>query len=626
MTEPESDAESPAFTYHELQRRRSSKPLRELPSLLGRAVRLVWTAGRRNAIVLLVLAVAQAVLALAQLVLVQRVLRELPDLSQGASVRTIAPEVAGFAAVFVAESVVALLDSQVRQVLGEEVARLAQSRVARAAAAADLIDYERPGFHDRLQRSLANSSSRPLQTTFALVNLVAALLTLATGLVVLLSVAPLLVPLLIVAFGPLWLVLRRFTRIGYEFSIAESEADRRRSYFLWLLTSKELATELRSYQLAGEFDRRHDQLWEGRLARLRSMTARRIRLGVIGRLVNGLLLAAVLALLLWMVSTDRADVADAGVAAGALFLISQRLGMMVGATGTLYECSLFLDDLEGFLADQQRRGEQRPTGTIAEPLEVLRASDVTFRYPAGVDDALQGVDVEVRPGEMIALVGVNGSGKTTLAKVLAGLLPPTSGTVSWNDQDVATIDPERWRDHVAIVQQDYARYLLTLRENVALGRVERSDDVDALLAAIDDAGVTDLARSLPDGIEHLLGPQYIGGADLSGGQWQRVALARAFFRDAPVLILDEPSASLDAEAEAALFERVQQLCTGRAVIVISHRFSTVRHADRIFVLERGHIIERGQHNELVAAGGTYAKLFALQAAWYRSPSEEVNRA
>jgi ATP-binding cassette subfamily B protein len=608
------------FTIHELSKPRSSKPMREFPGLVHRAMRLVWAAGRRNMTWLTVIAVVQAVLTVVQLALIRQLLSELSDVAEGAPIRTLVPELTVFVLVFSGQAIASLVDGQLRLVLGEEVSRYAQARVARVAATADLMDFERPGFHDRLQRSLQNASTRPLQTVFALVTLLSSAITLAAVIVTLASVAPLLVPFIVLALGPLWIVTRLFTRMGFEFSLAESEADRRRFYFLWMLTAKEFSTEIRAYQLGTEVATRYDTLWEGRLNRLRALTRRRVRVGIIGRLVSSVLLAAVLVMLCWLVSSGRADVAQAGVAAGAVFLMAQRLSALLGSVGTLYECSLFLDDMELFLREQTETEAQRPTGELPGPLQELRAEDVHFRYPASADSALRGVSLRVRRGEMVALVGVNGSGKTTLAKILAGLLPPSAGTVSWNDEDLATVAPDRWRAEVAIVFQDFARYLLTLAENVGFGRVERLQDTDHLRRAVTAAGADDLLRSLPDGFDNLLGPQFYGGSDLSGGQWQRVALARAFFRDAPVLILDEPSAALDAEAEGALFERVRALGEGRAVVIISHRFSTVTRADRIYVLTDGVVSEEGTHAELLANDGEYARLFRIQAKQYQPDS------
>ena len=214
------------------------------------------------------------------------------------------------------------------------------------------------------------------------------------------------------------------------------------------------------------------------------------------------------------------------------------------------------------------------------------------------------------------MIGENGSGKTTLAKLLAGLYQPGSGSVSWDGVDLATCAPDTVRREIAVIFQDFTRYQLTVRENIGAGSVERYDDLPGIVAAARRAGAHAVTESLESGYETRLGPQYQGGSDLSGGQWQRLALARAFFRDAPFLILDEPTAALDPRAEAALFDSIRSLYAGRTVLLVSHRFSTVRTADRIYVMHEGRIIEAGTHQELLARGGRYAELFALQASAY----------
>jgi ATP-binding cassette subfamily B protein len=230
--------------------------------------------------------------------------------------------------------------------------------------------------------------------------------------------------------------------------------------------------------------------------------------------------------------------------------------------------------------------------------------------------ALRGVSIEVRKGEVVALVGENGSGKTTLAKVICGLYAPDRGRVLWDGVDVSTVDPDEIRSQITVIFQDFSRYWLTMRENIGLGRVARIDDTEAIRAAARHAGADRFIEGWPEGYETPMGPIFEGGKDLSTGQWQRVALARAFFRDAPLVILDEPTASLDARAEAELFERIRSLFKGRSVVLISHRFSSVRSADRIYVMKEGQIVERGTHEELMGLGGLYAELFNLQAAAY----------
>jgi ATP-binding cassette, subfamily B, bacterial len=246
----------------------------------------------------------------------------------------------------------------------------------------------------------------------------------------------------------------------------------------------------------------------------------------------------------------------------------------------------------------------------------LRVEDVGFTYPGASTPAVTEVSMEIGAGEIVALVGENGSGKTTLAKLLCRLYLPQRGRVLWDEVDTATTDPDGLRRSVAVIFQDFLHYALPASENIGMGRHQRIDDAEAIRGAALHAGADDFLAKLPSGYETVLGPEFEGGKELSVGQWQRVALARAFFRDAPFIILDEPTAALDARAEHELFESIRTLCRGRSVLLISHRFSSVRSADRIYVLDGGRVVESGSHQELMDLGGRYADLFALQASAY----------
>ncbi|MGH2461385.1 MAG: ABC transporter ATP-binding protein, partial [Chloroflexota bacterium] len=251
------------------------------------------------------------------------------------------------------------------------------------------------------------------------------------------------------------------------------------------------------------------------------------------------------------------------------------------------------------------------------PREGIRFDGVTFRYPGRDADVLAGLDLTIPAGQSLAIVGTNGAGKTTLIKLLCRLYEPTAGRITVDGRSLGTLDSRGWQRRIAAIFQDFARYHLSARDNVALGAPELADDRDRLRAAAEKAGALDLIESLPAGWETILSRQYTGGVDLSGGQWQRIALARALFAvegGARVLILDEPTASLDVRAEAALYDRFLAITEGLTTIIVSHRFSTVRRADRICVLADGVVAEQGTHDELVARGGRYATLFALQAS------------
>jgi ATP-binding cassette subfamily B protein len=263
----------------------------------------------------------------------------------------------------------------------------------------------------------------------------------------------------------------------------------------------------------------------------------------------------------------------------------------------------------------ERAGDPAPS-TFAR----LRVEHVSFNYPGMDAPALRDVSLDIDAGQIVALVGENGSGKTTLAKLLCGLYAPASGRVLWDQTDTATVDPSSLRRSVAVLFQDFCKYFLDVHENIGVGRHERIRESDSIHQAAEHAGADAFIRDLPQGYQTLLGPEFEGGYNLSIGQWQRMALARAFLRDAPLIILDEPTAALDARAEHELFDSMRGLFAGRTVLLISHRFSSVRSADRIYVLHKGQLVEQGSHDELMHREGQYAELFMLQAAAYQSGS------
>jgi ATP-binding cassette subfamily B protein len=410
----------------------------------------------------------------------------------------------------------------------------------------------------------------------------------------------------------------RVTSKMYEFFYKETPEERVREYLADLLVQPRTTKEIRAYVLADYLLGRHRKVSEDLFTLREQMYRSGSRTSVLTGLVSGTTLALAYVFVAFKGAAGTIDPGGVVLVIGAFSSVAGTLGQISSTFVAVDQHTTFLDDYFSFLAIEPLvpvPSEPRAVpNRIAEGIEF---EDVAFSYPGGTGPAVENLNLHIRSGELIALVGENGAGKSTLIKLLLRFYDADHGSVRVGGVDLRELDPEALRGRIGVLFQDYASYELSVRENVAMGRPNGDVDDARVLEALRNSRSEWLVKKMPNGLDSKVGRLFEGGHDLSGGEWQRLALARIMYRDADIWILDEPTSSLDPEAEAAIFAELKENLKGRIGIVISHRFSTVRIADRIAVVADGRITELGTHAELLAAKGRYAQLFELQAAGYR---------
>jgi ATP-binding cassette, subfamily B, bacterial len=548
------------------------------------------------------------------------------DAALGRAVRLVALELGAVAAMAGCERVLAL----VRQLVGLRLGIDLNVRILEKAEKLSLRHFEDAAFYDKLTRARREASTRPLSLIQSNFQVIRHGLTLAGYVALLIGFSGWMALAVLVATVPAFIAEARFSGAAFRLRNWRSPDSRRLTYLEYVLGNDEHAKEVKLFGLAPLLLGRYKRLAETFFADDRKLAVRRMVWGYTLSLLSTVVFYGCYALIVAATVRGRLSLGEM-----TLYLVAFRQGQqsfqaVLSALGGMYEDTLYMSNLFDYFAiSTQEDEDKKATGPIAivRAEEGVRFEGVGFKYPGGAGAghreagdrwALRGVDVFVPKGQSLALVGENGAGKTTFIKLLAGLYEPTEGRVLLDGRDLRTWDERELRARIGVIFQDFNEYQLALRENVAFGSVDHMDDELRVGRAVDQGGAKELVATLAGGLDTQLGRWFAGGVELSGGQWQKVALARAFMREeADMLILDEPTAALDAEAEHAVFQRFRALAAGRTTILISHRFPTVRMADRILVLEAGRVIEDGSHAELIAAGRRYAHLFGLQAAGYR---------
>jgi ATP-binding cassette subfamily B protein len=494
----------------------------------------------------------------------------------------------------------------------------AERRLLEKASKVDLGHFDNSDWHDRLARAKRDVSWRPGDLTWSVLGLSGNIVTLIAMAGLLASLHYILVVLALGAAVLSLVIESRVTSKMYKFFYKETPEERERGYIAGLLAESRTTKEIRANTLADYLLKRHRKLSEDLFRQREQMFRSGTRISI----VSGIVTATTLALAYIFVSlrgiNGTLHPGDIVLVIGAFSSVSATLGQISSTFVAVDQHTTFLEDYFSFLTVEQLIPiPQHPRVIPDGPIEGIQFNNVSFSYPGGTGAAVKGLNLEINKGELIALVGENGAGKSTLVKLLLRFYDAQEGAVCIGGIDVKEMDPEVLRSRIGVLFQDYANYELTVRENVMMGWPYDEVDDNRIRKALRDSHSDELVRKMANGLDSKVGRLFEGGHDLSGGEWQRLALARIMYRNADIWILDEPTSSLDPEAEASIFAELKENLKGRIGIVISHRFSTVRIADRIAVLDDGQITELGTHEDLLAASNGYAKLFELQAMGYR---------
>ncbi|MBW1597216.1 ABC transporter ATP-binding protein [Streptomyces sp. JJ38] len=597
--------------------------LRSMPALVGTTLRMAWQADRRALLAVAVSEIGQGIAAAIGLLAINAVMHALLAGTGSAAERlhALLPGLLAVAAIGVANSALSAWSTSRAGRLEPKVERIATTQYLAAAASVELEAIDDPDFRrlvDVAQHG-PGSARRMIGACVAALNGLISLIATAGVLAVL---HPILLPMLILIAAPRGWGAMRVAQERYVSVMSWIEHVRASRLIGNLLTERTAAQEVRLHAVGTFLLSRYQRMAESAEAEQERLASSKALTEWVASALSGLAMAATYGAMFWLITTGQMNLAIAGTAVIAVRTGSASLGALVMNINQLHEESLYVRDHGRCLAQAAQRTIPAGGAPVPERIKEIALDGVTYRYPDRDAAALEQVSLTLPMGSVTAVVGENGSGKSTLMKILSGLLLPQAGTLRWGQADITNLDRSQVFERVSLLTQDFQRWPVTAAMNIRLGRPAHAATPRDLQPSVDYAGAAPVIAKLPAGLRSLLARMFRGAIELSGGEWQKVGLARTHWRSATaqadsVLIVDEPTSALDPEAEIEAFDRIRRLASpNRAVVLVTHRMSGVRHADHIYVLNNGRLAEEGTHDELIAARGRYAAMFDAQAAQY----------
>ena len=591
------------------------RALRNIPPVL----RMVWASGRRVIATGLLLRLVAALIPVAMLSISRVIIDAIV-----AATTSRHPVPSRFWWLVTFEFALAALGAVLGRAIGfcdslfaDRFTRHVSIRVMGHASKLDLAAYEDPAFYDKLERARVQATDRiaMIQATGTMVQQAVIVTTLSVSILVF---SPLLLLLMILCLVPAFLGESHFAFLGYSLNFSQTPVRRQLDYLRVLGASKESAKELKLFALNSFLVDRYSELSNAIYQQNVSLARRRLSAGALLSLLSTAGYYGAYAYVIYRTVIGALSVGTMTFLAGAIAAASTNIQSIFATFSSIADQSLFLTDLLDFFAVRPKVRNLPDAVTAPRPIRTgFEFRDVSFSYPGNSRAVLSRLNFHLEPGERVAVIGENGQGKTTLVKLLTRLYDPTGGCILLDGIDLRKYAIEDLHREIAVIFQDYMRYEMSAADNIGVGRIDQRHDLERLRQAACKSLADAVIGRLPGRYHQMLGRRFDGGVDLSGGEWQKIALARAYLRDAQLLILDEPTAALDARSEHEVFQRFTELTAGKMALLISHRFSTVRMADRIVVLEDGRVAEEGSHSRLISLGGLYSEMFELQAASYR---------